>query len=32
MEDYEYTALQKVLLIAPFAPRFKTIALAKPYW
>ena len=32
IEDYEYNALRKELLVAPFVEHFKTTALGKPYW
>ena len=31
IEEYEYAALWKELLIAPFVERFKTTNLGKPY-
>ena len=32
IEDYEYNALRKELLVAPFIEHFKTTTLRKPYW
>ena len=32
IEGYEYAALRKGLLIAPFIERFKRTTLGKPYW
>ena len=32
MESYVKVALRKELFIAPFAERFKTTPLGKPYW
>ena len=32
LEDNEYNALRKELLVAPFVEHFKTTALGKPYW
>ena len=32
MEDCEYAALWKELLIAPFVEHFKTVTLRKSYW